>query len=194
MLKKISWLRTGLAIIVVVVLILLAFMFSKKGQPSTTQTNISASCQKDSNGLPPDPGEAGKKTLTGIDCDNDGLRDDIQRYIALTYPDSEKTRAALTQDAKATQAFLLDANDKAASIRHAQEASYAHDCLSYIYGIGTDATRAIANRLRAQLLNTDERSRAYFIANDQLGGQSYPSVPLAERQLRCNFDPDAMRN
>jgi hypothetical protein len=40
--------------------------------------------------LPPDPGEAGKVTLAGIDSDNDGVRDDIQRYIALTYPNSEK--------------------------------------------------------------------------------------------------------
>ena len=46
-------------------------------------------------GLPPDPGEAGKATLEGIDSDQDGIRDDIQRYIALTYPDSQKTRAAL---------------------------------------------------------------------------------------------------
>jgi hypothetical protein len=48
-------------------------------------------------GLPPDPGEAGKATIEGIDSDQDGLRDDIQRYIALTYPDSEKTREALRQ-------------------------------------------------------------------------------------------------
>jgi len=31
--------------------------------------------------LPPDPGEAGKATLTGIDVDRDGVRDDLQRYI-----------------------------------------------------------------------------------------------------------------
>src|SRR5216683_231714 len=36
--------------------------------------------------LPPDPGAAGKATLQGIDSDGDGVRDDIQRYIALTYP------------------------------------------------------------------------------------------------------------
>ena len=47
--------------------------------------------------VPPDPGEAGKATLEGIDSDNDGVRDDIQRYIVLTYPNSEKTRAGLTQ-------------------------------------------------------------------------------------------------
>jgi hypothetical protein len=36
--------------------------------------------------LPPDPGEAGKQTMLGIDSDGDGIRDDVQRYIYLTYP------------------------------------------------------------------------------------------------------------
>ncbi|MDX8380534.1 MAG: hypothetical protein R8M14_00305 [Ghiorsea sp.] len=35
-------------------------------------------------GLPPDPGAAGRGTLAGIDSDNDGVRDDVQRWIALT--------------------------------------------------------------------------------------------------------------
>ena len=38
-------------------------------------------------GLPPDPGEAGRRTLAGIDSDRDGIRDDLQRYVALTYGD-----------------------------------------------------------------------------------------------------------
>ena len=29
--------------------------------------------------LPPDPGEAGKLTLAGIDSNNDGVRDDLER-------------------------------------------------------------------------------------------------------------------
>jgi hypothetical protein len=32
--------------------------------------------------LPPDPGEAGKATIDGIDADKDGMRDDVQRWIA----------------------------------------------------------------------------------------------------------------
>jgi hypothetical protein len=46
--------------------------------------------------LPPDPGAEGKKTLLGIDTDGDGVRDDIQRYIYLTYPDDKKLRLGLT--------------------------------------------------------------------------------------------------
>jgi hypothetical protein len=32
--------------------------------------------------LPPDPGQAGKLTIDGIDVDKDGVRDDVQRWIA----------------------------------------------------------------------------------------------------------------
>lgn len=144
--------------------------------------------------LPPDPGEAGKATLAGIDADRDGVRDDIQRYIALTYPDSEKTRAVLTQLTKTQQAFLLDANNKEMSIRHDRDRDDALDCLSYIYGIGTDTAYALSSELRAQMLNTTARSRAYVIADAQLSGMHFPSTPEAERKSRCDFDPDAMRN
>jgi hypothetical protein len=54
-------------------------------------------------GLPPDPGAAGNATLAGIDSDGDGVRDDVQRYIGLTYPQSAKERAALTQAAVALE-------------------------------------------------------------------------------------------
>jgi len=53
--------------------------------------------------LPPDPGEAGKATLAGIDSDHDGVRDDVQREIFFLVPDSERLRMGLTQLAKPLQ-------------------------------------------------------------------------------------------
>ncbi|UXY15764.1 hypothetical protein N8I74_01745 [Chitiniphilus purpureus] len=32
--------------------------------------------------VPPDPGAEGRRTLAGIDSDNDGVRDDVQRFLA----------------------------------------------------------------------------------------------------------------
>ena len=65
--------------------------------------------------LPPDPGAEGKKTLLGIDTDGDGVRDDIQRYIYLTYPDDKKLRLGLTYYAIEFQGVLKDANDREAA-------------------------------------------------------------------------------
>lgn len=70
--------------------------------------------------LPPDPGEAGKATLAGIDSDNDGVRDDVQRWIVINYPNSQKTRAALVQEVKLDQQFLLNAADPNISLNIAK--------------------------------------------------------------------------
>lgn len=67
--------------------------------------------------LPPDPGEAGKATLEGIDSDHDGLRDDVQREVFFLAPDSERLRMGLTQLAKPLQslASLQNLSDSAIS-------------------------------------------------------------------------------
>jgi hypothetical protein len=58
--------------------------------------------------LPPDPGPAGMTTLAGVDSDGDGVRDEVERYIALSYATSAKMQAALTQVAKGYLAEILD--------------------------------------------------------------------------------------
>jgi len=40
--------------------------------------------------LPPEPGAEGHETLAGIDSDEDGLRDDIQRLIAIKFKDDHE--------------------------------------------------------------------------------------------------------
>ena len=50
--------------------------------------------------LPPDPGEAGKLTIDGIDSDKDGVRDDVQRWIAENWGHSPLAMKALTLHAQ----------------------------------------------------------------------------------------------
>ncbi|MEI6660028.1 MAG: hypothetical protein WCK91_01230 [bacterium] len=47
--------------------------------------------------LPPDPGAEADKTITGIDANHNGIRDDVELAIFKQYPDSAKTRAVLLQ-------------------------------------------------------------------------------------------------
>ena len=54
----------------------------------------------DKAGLPKDPGGAADATPLGVDSNNNGVRDDIERYIHYTFTDSEKTRLALSDLAK----------------------------------------------------------------------------------------------
>lgn len=140
-------------------------------------------------GLPADPGKAGKKTLEGIDSDNDGVRDDIQRYIAIEYPNSEKMRRVLTDKAKADQALILNAYDKEKVLEINAEQDKTIDCLWYI-----DPEMASTHRkkLQAEMLNTEERIRAWIKADSHLGGMTF-RLP-DDKKAQCTFDPDQMEN
>jgi hypothetical protein len=143
--------------------------------------------------LPPDPGEAGKQTLEGIDSDNDGVRDDVQRYIAIAYQNSAKTRAALSQYAASLQQALTVASDPTAAGGAWTQIANDLSCLADILG----STQANQDRVivRAQFLNTVERSRAYLRA-----GQYAPPPTVDLNQTSspayrsCKFNPQQLPN
>ncbi len=140
-------------------------------------------------GLPPDPGQAGKQTLLGVDSDTDGVRDDIQRYIYFTYPSEEKVKLALTEVAKQYQTLLLESNDPDAVFNNATKMARHGECLDYIKGeVATD----ILAELRAEILNTKDRSLAYIKYSNNLSGESILGRPLADWKNSCNFDVDAV--
>ena len=142
-------------------------------------------------GLPPEPGEAGKLTLAGIDSDNDGIRDDIQRYIALTYPDSQKTRAALRQFTLALNKAVLESPDEESALRNTELEARASECLWYI---NSNQSIKMSDLLMAEYLNTMERSRAYLEYNAKLGGHVFGSSDFDEYKFSCTFEPDAMED
>ncbi len=61
--------------------------------------------------LPPDPGEAGKATLVGIDSNNDGVRDDLEREIVYMYPQNEEIRRVLRAEVKKIQDVIVTEGD-----------------------------------------------------------------------------------
>lgn len=126
--------------------------------------------------LPPDPGDEGKETLAGIDLDNDGVRDDIQRYIVLTYQsESSDILNALFNHAKILQAMLLEANDKGKTIQNFSTYSKSTDCIEH--HIPSDVIN-IMQALDALLLNTEERYIQDVEASKNLSGGFYSSGEL----------------
>ena len=142
-------------------------------------------------GLPPDPGEAGMATLEGIDSDQDGIRDDIQRYIALTYPDSQKTRAALRQFTLAFHEAILKSPDEASALNNVEDMHRAQECLWYIH---SRSSIKMSDSLMAEYLNTMARSRAYLAYNSKLGGHVFGGKDFDEYKTSCTFEPDAMED
>jgi len=141
--------------------------------------------------LPPDPGPAGKKTLEGIDSDHDGVRDDVQRWIAMSYPNSQKTRAVLSQSTKTMQQFLLNAADPIVSYKTAGRMSKDIRCLGYILPA---EFATVDSEHEAVFLNTHQRSKAWLQADKHLSGHMFRGLPFRNWKQGCNFDPDAMPN
>ena len=83
--------------------------------------------------LPPDPGALADKTVEGIDANNNGIRDDVERAIFKEYPNSAKTRAVLLQYALALQMEVVQpmVNTKTAT-EVTREQSRAFACVGKI--------------------------------------------------------------
>jgi hypothetical protein len=153
--------------------------------------------------LPDDPGKAGKATLEGIDSDNDGVRDDLQRFIALTHTHSAKFRAYLTQEVKSMQRSLIVADSKILSVELAHKGSLDSECGSYIDSVTVHSyqwgNQSPVLELLTEVLNTKERSLAYIRYNSKLGGEIYGSGEPARYEKThlkkyCEFDPDVLPN
>jgi len=139
----------------------------------------------DSGGDTPPPTE----TIAGNDADGNGVWDYIDTYIDATYPSSEKTRTALREYAKNLQISLLDAEDEELSVQHASDGSYRLACIRYVL---PDDAYEVFKTLRAEILNTDERSRAYILHDSQLGGHVFTGQ--LNEAASCNFDVDSLAN
>lgn len=154
------------------------------GRSAPPTLDVSAfSCNDVGDGLPPDPGPANDETLAGIDSDADGLRDDVQRYIALNYGDEPGMAAGLRQAAMAQQVAVVE--DGRAPVQAGGDLVRAAECLR---AMDPDTDRLEA-ALLAEVLDTEARLRAYLAFNDALGGEAFPSRPPGEWSDSCGFDP-----
>lgn len=143
--------------------------------------------------LPPDPGQVGTDTLQGIDRDGDNVRDDIQRYIILSYPASEKTRTALFQMAKAAQSLVLQPLDPQASRRNMADFIRGQNCLSA--STSEEIAIVLKRSLREEMLNTSARSKAWQDADvHNWGNVGTTLATTPELKSECNLNPDGMVN
>jgi hypothetical protein len=119
-----------------------------------------------------DPGENGNKTLVGIDSDNDGVRDDAQRWINETYPNMPSTKLALYQVAKNTQDMILNSKNREHLRQvNAPEVSKSIACFSWVT---SGNPKYSTSSLDSVLANTEGRVQARLEAESHFGGISTP--------------------
>jgi len=124
-------------------------------------------------GTPPDPGEAGKQTLKGIDSDDDGVRDDIQLWILDRYPNEPAKQEAQFQNARTLQLDMEESISKDQTVQNIREGMRAIGCI--IENFGRDQAGEETNRLRAKFLNTRARSEAYLKADREAFTVKWPT-------------------
>ena len=144
--------------------------------------------------LPPDPGPAGLRTIEGIDSDKDGVRDDVQRFIALNYGHSERAVQTLRNIAKSTQLAVLkgDSVSREEAQKLAPIAFNAGACYSRVADQQIQKTRAL-ELVEIQVTNTPERFKRAKQFEYKSGHHSYV-IPDASTKEVCGFDPSALPN
>jgi hypothetical protein len=157
--------------------------------------------------LPPDPGEAGKATLLGIDSNENGVRDDVEIYIYKRFRGFENSkidRAIAMQYAKATQ-IIIQEPEKAYENKTYVMMHNAIDCQWYYFNKHLNTVKDYRTRLEYRekhrifdaltedtIFNTHERLEAYMQYNDSLSGHVYDSRPQVKD--KCEVDIDALGN
>lgn len=126
------------------------------------------------------------------------VRDDVQRWIFLQFPNSKKVRVGLRQVAADYQAALLVAGDKEASVQATRRLRRSLECACAVLNQATQARapecQQVQTRLRAVILNTRLRSDAGNLSSRQFSGQVFRLLPQGERKNACRFDPGSLPN
>ncbi|MBC7984846.1 MAG: hypothetical protein H7Y02_13445 [Candidatus Obscuribacterales bacterium] len=148
--------------------------------------------------LPPDPGEAGKATIDGIDADKDGVRDDVQRFIHETWPNSERARKALYLIAQSKQTAVhyggeLSKDEAAKLMLDISKRTVCYSRVSLMDGdtlVMQSAMEAVLN----QVTNTPERWARAADFSYQLAHNVYDLPDDSDIPALCGFDPAVLPN
>ena len=153
----------------------------------------------DGHTLPPEPDKTlNNSTLLGIDVNDNGVRDDVERWIYLEmeiqngYPKIE--RAIGMQMAEAAQMTLSDPSNKDDDVH--KEITASRDCWTYyIYSkdIHSNATRGKFSRaLKDKIFNNQKRLSIYLKYDATLGGRVFTKTPTLQTKSRCITDIDEL--
>ena len=124
--------------------------------------------------VPPMPDKTlNDSTLFGVDIDNNGIRDDIDRFIAESY--TEPAPRALAQLRSTTFLDIFQDPENAYEKQlYLSTSAFVH-CESYIeFSYGKEAISNFKYKeLDNQIINTAKRAKAYWQYNASLSGHSF---------------------
>ncbi|MCB1754254.1 MAG: hypothetical protein KDJ38_01950 [Gammaproteobacteria bacterium] len=112
-----------------------------------------------------------------MDSDNDGVRDDVQRWILATYPDDKNLRNVLMYVARSEQGLLQMPLDRKQIYTYMNDDT-RYECVlfvnGFLYGYALQDLVMPKKKLNKVILNTPERKEAYWTRSN-LGSGFYMS-------------------
>ena len=142
--------------------------------------------------LPPEPDpKENNATLLGVDSNNNGVRDDVERWIYQKYKDKRPIYIDIAmQEARAWQMIMRNPPSTAKTTTKLMEAAIY--CQSYykIYAKFSDDPILVTENIifDAKVLNTIERKNAYITYDKALSGGVYSLPHIDKMKSMCDFD------
>jgi ABC-type Fe3+-hydroxamate transport system substrate-binding protein len=144
--------------------------------PPTTSSYVVVGADNKSYTIPAEPDAAtNKSTLPGVDSNADGIRDDVERWIAATWKPGSKEYFAVRQLARDSQRDVTDINSINNITKHSRmdETAKAVACLWVTYP-GFSGINKISDdifiEIDKQTLNTAARWKAYREGSSKMSG------------------------
>jgi len=145
--------------------------------------------------LPPEPDpKINNSTLLGIDSNNNGLRDDVERWIYKTYKDKHPIHIDIAmQSGKAWQKVLVDPS-KAKQIYPTVDAPAYCEGYFRVCVDSSEKNKYSLERISTSdifvttIFDTKERWSAYIKYDSLLSGDSYTVPRCSEAKKLCNFN------
>ena len=151
--------------------------------------------EADGHRLPPEPDPTiNNSTLLGIDVNNNGVRDDVERWIYEEYKDKHPIHVDIAMQAGRAYKLILETPERAKEIRLKVNGAlfctsyYAFEAQFYNDQILVLENEKIDIAVKSKYFNTKERSDVYWQYDTFLSGDSYDLPKDREWKLLCDFN------
>ena len=164
------------------------FLQAKLGAVSSNAVALEIYKEINGHRLPPEPDSTiNNATLLGVDTNDNGVRDDVERKIYETY-DKKINQKLMMQSAKTDQAMLADPN----LIKNAYDWEKPENknigCSSYLFREYNIPRIRSAHFINDNTYNTEERIRKYMLYNNALSGGVFGVPENARVEASCDFN------
>ena len=166
---------------------------AKLGNTLSNTMNLNITWVVNGHTLPPEPDKTiNDSTLLGIDSNDNGVRDDVERWIYETYKDKHPVHIDVAMQAGRGYKQVLKTPEKAKEIREMVNSSI--HCNWYYKGYAEFFNepllmkRDINPSVFGKYFNTEERKDIYWQYDGLLSGDSYTLPDVEKLKEYCDFD------